>query len=40
MSGRWERTAFLRIAFEISGIFNEVNGFEKSYIIYIMSLLN
>ena len=30
---------FFCIAFEIAGIF-KVNGFEKSYIIYIMSLLN
>ena len=39
MSGRSERAAFFRIAFENSGIF-KVNGFEKSYTIYIMSLLN
>ena len=40
MSGRSECKAFFRIAFEISGIFKEVNGFEKPYIIYIMRLLN
>ena len=39
MSGRSERTAFSGIAFDV-GIFKEVNGFEKSYIIYIMSWLN
>ena len=40
MSGRLECMAFFHIAFEISGIFKEVNRFEKFYIIYIMSLLN
>ena len=40
MSGRSEHMAFFHIAFEISGIFKEVNGFEKSYIINIMDLLN
>ena len=38
MSRKSEHMAFFCIAFEISGIFKEVNGFEKSYIIYIMSL--
>ena len=39
MSGRSEHRDLFRIAFEISGIFKEVNGFEKSYVIYIMSWL-
>ena len=28
------------IAFEFSGLFKEVNGFNKAYIIYIVILLN